>query len=75
MYVFVFVRHNSVSCVLPFDQQVLVSLQAARCGLDRMKRFRRHGQESQRDRIKQELFQFNKVNRPRQFSLAIMVTD
>ncbi|KAJ3607796.1 hypothetical protein NHX12_024847 [Muraenolepis orangiensis] len=25
-----------------------------------MKRFRRHGQESQRDRLKQELFQFNK---------------
>ncbi|KAG7277009.1 hypothetical protein CRUP_001635 [Coryphaenoides rupestris] len=27
----------------------------------RMKRFRRHGQESQRDRLKQELFQFNKT--------------
>ncbi|XP_037611029.1 LLGL scribble cell polarity complex component 2 isoform X1 [Sebastes umbrosus] len=26
-----------------------------------MKRFRRHGQESQRDRLKQELFQFNKT--------------
>ncbi|GLD63235.1 lethal(2) giant larvae protein homolog 2 [Lates japonicus] len=26
-----------------------------------MKRFRRHGQESQRDRLKQELFQFNKA--------------
>ena len=29
-----------------------------------MKRFRRHGQESQRDRLKQELFQFNKVSEP-----------
>uniref|UniRef100_A0AAQ4NZH6 LLGL scribble cell polarity complex component 2 n=1 Tax=Gasterosteus aculeatus aculeatus TaxID=481459 RepID=A0AAQ4NZH6_GASAC len=28
---------------------------------DRMKRFRRHGQESQRERLKQELFQFNKT--------------
>ena len=28
----------------------------------RMKRFRRHGQESQRDRLKQELFQFNKAS-------------
>uniref|UniRef100_A0A7N5ZWH5 LLGL scribble cell polarity complex component 2 n=1 Tax=Anabas testudineus TaxID=64144 RepID=A0A7N5ZWH5_ANATE len=28
---------------------------------DTMKRLRRHGQESQRDRIKQELFQFNKT--------------
>uniref|UniRef100_A0A3Q4NAS5 LLGL scribble cell polarity complex component 2 n=1 Tax=Neolamprologus brichardi TaxID=32507 RepID=A0A3Q4NAS5_NEOBR len=28
-----------------------------------MKRFRRHGQESQRDRIKQELFAFNKVSK------------
>lgn len=27
-----------------------------------MKRFRRHGQESQRDRLKQELFQFNKAS-------------
>uniref|UniRef100_A0A6Q2YH66 Lethal giant larvae homologue 2 domain-containing protein n=1 Tax=Esox lucius TaxID=8010 RepID=A0A6Q2YH66_ESOLU len=28
---------------------------------ERMKRFRRHGQESHRDRIKQELYQFNKT--------------
>uniref|UniRef100_A0A8C8CI28 LLGL scribble cell polarity complex component 2 n=1 Tax=Oncorhynchus tshawytscha TaxID=74940 RepID=A0A8C8CI28_ONCTS len=31
------------------------------CAPERMKRFRRHGQESQRERIKQELYGFNKT--------------
>lgn len=31
-----------------------------------MKRFRRHGQESQRDRLKQELFQFTKASEAEQ---------
>lgn len=32
-----------------------------------MKRFRRHGHESQRDKHKQDLYQFNKVVKPTSF--------
>lgn len=33
-----------------------------------MKRFRRHGHESHREKLKQELFQFNKVSKTREIS-------